>query len=69
MWNLEAGRLHTIIRDAHDAPVTALHFFAGEPRLMSAAADNAIKQWVFDAADNSARLLRCECHWLVLSLS
>lgn len=29
MWNLEERRLHTIIRDAHDAPVTQLHFFPG----------------------------------------
>ena len=46
VWNLEERKLHTVIRDAHDAPVTALHFFAGEPRLMSAGADNALKQWV-----------------------
>ncbi|CAK0785298.1 hypothetical protein CVIRNUC_008505 [Coccomyxa viridis] len=58
VWNLEERRLHTIIRDAHDAPVTQLHFFPGEPRLMSAGGDNALKQWVFDAADGSARLLR-----------
>ena len=42
----------------HDAPVTALHFFPGEPRLMSAGGDNAMKQWVLDSADGSARLLR-----------
>ena len=58
VWDLEKRRLSTVVRDAHDAPVTALHFFAGEPRLMSAGGDNAIKQWVFDAADGSARLLR-----------
>ena len=29
VWNLEERRLHTIIRDAHDAPVTQLHFFPG----------------------------------------
>ena len=58
VWDLEKRRLHTIIRDAHDAPITALHFFPGEPRLMSAGADNALKQWVFDASDGSARLLR-----------
>lgn len=31
---------------------------AGEPLLMSAGADNALKQWVFDAADGAARLLK-----------
>ena len=58
VWDLEERRLATIIRDAHDAPLAALHFFAGEPRLMSAGADNAVKQWLFDSADGSARLLR-----------
>lgn len=58
VWNLEQKRLHTIIRDAHDAPILSLHFFAGEPRLMSAAADNSVKQWLFDAPDGGARLLR-----------
>lgn len=38
----------------------ALHFFAGEPMLMSAGADNALKHWLLDgqAADAPARLLR-----------
>lgn len=58
VWNLEKRRLSAVLRQAHDAPLCALHFFAGEPRLMSAAADNSIKQWVFDAADGSGRLLR-----------
>lgn len=62
VWNLEARRLHTIIRDAHTAPITALYFFPGEPRLMSAGADNSLKQWVFDSADNTARLLRSALH-------
>jgi U3 small nucleolar RNA-associated protein 21 len=50
--------LQTVLRDAHDAPLTSLHFFAGEPRLMSAAADNSVKQWLFDNADGTGRLLR-----------
>ena len=58
IWNLEEKRLQTIIRDAHDAPLLSLHFFAGEPRLMSSAADNSVKQWLFDAPDGSGRLLR-----------
>jgi hypothetical protein len=36
VWDLEQRRLHTVIKDAHDAPVVSLHFFAGEPLLMSA---------------------------------
>ena len=58
VWDLERRRLATTIPAAHDAPLISLCFFAGEPRLLSAGADNALKQWVFDAADGSARLLR-----------
>ncbi|GFR50668.1 hypothetical protein Agub_g12918, partial [Astrephomene gubernaculifera] len=58
VWHLEGRRLHTVIRDAHDAPLLSLHFFPGEPLLMSSAADNSIKHWVFDSADAMPRLLR-----------
>lgn len=58
VWNLEDKRLHTVLRDAHDAPLLTLHFFAGEPLLMSSAADNSIKQWVFDGQDAQPRLLK-----------
>ena len=61
-WRLQVTCQHhplqTVLRDAHDASLTSLHFFAGEPRLMSAAADNSVKQWLFDNADGSGRLLR-----------
>lgn len=46
------------MQDAHDGPLTSLHFFPGEPLLMSGAADNSLKQWLFDSADGTARLLR-----------
>ena len=58
VWDLAKRRLATIIRDAHDGSVTKLHFFPGEPVLMSAAADNSIKHWIFDGSDGAARLLR-----------
>lgn len=58
IWNLEEKRLHALLRDAHDGPLLSLHFFPGEPLLMSSAADNSIKQWVFDGTDAAARLLR-----------
>jgi hypothetical protein len=51
LWNLEQRCLHHVLRDAHDGALTALHFFAGEPRLMSAAADNSVKQWVSSGAE------------------
>ncbi|GLC36521.1 hypothetical protein PLESTM_000455900 [Pleodorina starrii] len=58
VWNLEEKRLHTVIRDAHDAQLLSLHFFPGEPLLMSSAADNSVKHWVFDSADAMPRMLR-----------
>ena len=36
----------------------SLHFFPGEPVLMSSAADNSIKHWIFDGAEDAGRLLR-----------
>lgn len=58
LWNLSERRLHTVIKDAHDGTLLSLHFFPGEPLLMSAGCDNAIRQWVLDNADGTARLLR-----------
>lgn len=58
VWNLEERKLHCTIRDAHDAPLAALHFFAGEPVLLSSAGDNAVKEWIFDGPDGVPRLLR-----------
>ena len=46
------------VQDAHDGSLTSLYFFPGEPLLMSAAADNSLKHWLFDSADGTARLLR-----------
>jgi U3 small nucleolar RNA-associated protein 21 len=57
-WDLEKRRLHAVLRDAHDAPVVSLHWFPGEPRVMSSGADNAIKQWSLDGKEGVPRLLR-----------
>lgn len=58
VWNLEERRLHTTVRDAHDGPVSSLHFFKGEPVMMSSGADNSLKEWIFDGPDGNCRLLR-----------
>lgn len=58
IWNLKEQNLQTVLKDAHDGTLSTLQFFAGEPVLMSAAADNSVKHWIFDNADGSARLLR-----------
>ncbi|CAN6464470.1 unnamed protein product [Victoria cruziana] len=58
IWNLEKRRLQSVIQDAHDGAITSLHFLAKEPVLMSSAADNSIKMWIFDTSDGEGRLLR-----------
>jgi len=58
VWDLERQQLHAVLAEAHDARVVAAHFFTGEPLLMTAGADNAIKQWIFDNDEGAPRLLR-----------
>lgn len=58
IWHLEKRRLQSVVREAHDSQIISLHFFANEPVLMSSAADNSIKMWIFDTTDGDARLLR-----------
>ncbi|PWN20970.1 WD40 repeat-like protein [Microstroma glucosiphilum] len=47
-------RLTHTIRNAHAAPVSGLEFVAGQPLLISSAADNAIKQWFFEPASSTS---------------
>ena len=44
--DLEQRKLHAVIKDAHDGPVSNLYFFPGEPVLLSGAADNSLKVWL-----------------------
>ena len=58
VWSLEKRRLRTLVTGAHDGAATSAHFFSGSPILMTGGADNAVKQWIFDNRDGSARLLK-----------
>lgn len=58
VWSLEGKRLRTLITGAHDGGVVSARFFDGQPVLMTSGADNAVKHWIFDNQDGSARLLR-----------
>ena len=61
VWNLAERSLSAFIENAHEAAsggVSNIQFFQGEPLLLSSGGDNAIQQWIFDAEDGSARLLR-----------
>lgn len=58
VWSLEGKRLRALVAGAHDGVVVSAHFFPGQPVLMTAGGDNAVKQWIFDNQDGTARLLR-----------
>lgn len=58
IWDLEKQQLVTVLKDAHDASLSRLFFFSGEPLLMSSGTDNSLKQWLFDDAAGTARLLK-----------
>jgi U3 small nucleolar RNA-associated protein 21 len=58
IWDLGKRRLHSLLRGAHTARVTSLHFLHNEPVLVSVGADNALRMWIFDQPDGSGRLLR-----------
>ena len=59
VWDLGKRRLHSLMRGAHgESRISSLHFLHNEPVLVSVGADNAVRQWIFDQPDGSARLLR-----------
>ena len=51
-------KLQTTLEEAHRGAISSIEFLHGEPIMISAAEDNTIKMWIFDAPDGSARLLR-----------
>lgn len=55
VWNLETRRMDQLV-DAHAAAVSSLFFVPGQPILVSAGGDNAIKSWIFEFED--CRLLK-----------
>ena len=58
IWNLEEERLVSSMPSAHDSQVCTCTFLQGEPILLTSGGDNAVKMWIFDQEDGSARLLR-----------
>jgi U3 small nucleolar RNA-associated protein 21 len=58
LWDLEERRLAHMMSNAHDASIHTCSFLHGQPILVTASADNSIKQWIFDNADGVARLLK-----------
>jgi U3 small nucleolar RNA-associated protein 21 len=58
IWSLEDERLISSMPQAHDSQVCTCTFLQGEPILLTSGGDNAVKMWIFDQDDGSARLLR-----------
>ena len=58
VWDLEKQHLVASMPQAHDSAVCTCRFLQGEAVLLTTGADNAVKMWVFDQEDGTARLLR-----------
>ncbi|XP_068103463.1 WD repeat-containing protein 36 [Hyperolius riggenbachi] len=58
LWDLEEKKLMNQMRDAHSTAIAGLTFVHGEPLLITNAADNAIRVWIFDGPGGQGRLLR-----------
>ncbi|KAH9489302.1 WD repeat-containing protein 36 [Bulinus truncatus] len=58
LWDLENRKLHSYLKDAHYSSVTGLKCLPSEPLMVTSAADNSLKVWIFDLADGGARVLR-----------
>ncbi|TPX50362.1 hypothetical protein SeLEV6574_g00940 [Synchytrium endobioticum] len=58
LWSLENRRLSYNMKGAHDGSTTLASFLSGQPLLVSAGADNAVKTWIFDPLEIQPRLLR-----------
>ncbi|CAC5374475.1 UTP21 [Mytilus coruscus] len=58
LWDLESKKLKSQIRDAHEGSVVGMQCLPNEPLMVTNAADNSLKVWIFDQPDGGGRLLR-----------
>ncbi|XP_048757531.1 WD repeat-containing protein 36-like [Ostrea edulis] len=58
LWNLEEKKLQSQIRHAHQSTVSGMSCLPSEPLMVTSAADNSLKVWIFDLPDGGGRLLR-----------
>lgn len=61
VWDLDKRQLCCVMRSAHNGAVTGMQFLASQPLMVTSGPDNAIRMWIFDQSDGSARLLRSRC--------
>lgn len=58
VWNLEEGKVDSLIVKAHHGPVYGLQCLPDEPLLVTSSSDNSLKMWRFDMSDGSASLFK-----------
>uniref|UniRef100_A0A2S2PSE4 WD repeat-containing protein 36 n=1 Tax=Schizaphis graminum TaxID=13262 RepID=A0A2S2PSE4_SCHGA len=58
VWNLEEGKVDSLIIKAHHGPVCGLQCLPDEPLLVTSSSDNSLKMWRFDMSDGSASLFK-----------
>jgi U3 small nucleolar RNA-associated protein 21 len=57
LWNLQERKLIHVLH-AHDSSIHTCAFLNGVSIMITAGADNSIKQWIFDSSDGKPRLLK-----------
>jgi U3 small nucleolar RNA-associated protein 21 len=57
-WDLDAKVLRHVLPSAHAAPVLFVGFLPGQPCVVTAGADNALRVWVVDRLDGTPKLLK-----------
>jgi U3 small nucleolar RNA-associated protein 21 len=58
VWNLEEGKVDSLIVKAHHGPICGLQCLPDEPLLVTSSSDNSLKMWRFDMSDGSASLFK-----------
>ncbi|KAI9011082.1 WD40-repeat-containing domain protein [Gaertneriomyces semiglobifer] len=58
IWDLDKRHIIHVMRGIHSGAIHTAVFYAGQGVLLTAGADNTIKQWIFDSLSDIPRLLR-----------
>jgi len=58
VWNLEEGKLDSLIVKAHQGSISGLQCLPEEPLLVTSSSDNSLKMWRFDSSDGSGSLFK-----------
>lgn len=58
VWNLEEGKVDSLIVKAHHGPICGLQCLPDELLLVISSSDNSLKMWRFDMSDGSVSLFK-----------